>query len=139
MSSFLDLKKLANYIENAPRKEFYAGPQLFSGLIEYAQGSGYFLSKDLVEAVFRHSSDWDHNLIDDVALGMVLNQLMGIKVQNINRVDNLSLGNDLSLGSHDDFHFRCKSESAEETVAIMHNLQIRINGTDVKKPKKFFL
>lgn len=70
--SYVDKTKLKLFLEDKPRNDFYCG---FIGQFldyHYASGSGYVLSKNLLHTVLDSSSDWDHTLIDDVALGKLL-------------------------------------------------------------------
>lgn len=72
-SSYVDLTNLRAYAaEHASRGRFYAGVVAAHEGIAFASGSGYFLSRDLVESVVARRAEWDHTLPDDVALAAVL-------------------------------------------------------------------
>jgi len=126
VSSYLDLEKLLNYISNKPRNDFYAGHLGFSNNTEFASGSGYFLSKDLVKRCLKHASEWDHDLVDDVSLGNLLTQKLGLKIVNINRLDITLAYQGTQPFAKNHFHFRCKSDSIEETVKIMNLLHSQL-------------
>ena len=73
MGSFVDTNKLINFVSTKPSTKFYCGIiGTFCNLIKFASGSGYFLSKDLVELIVKNKTMWEHNLIDDVALGLFM-------------------------------------------------------------------
>src|SRR5207244_4309286 len=73
-SSYVDLPNLRAYAEGYARlRRFYAGVLGgAAGGVPFASGSGYFLSRDLVELVVQEQADWDHTKLDDVALGTLL-------------------------------------------------------------------
>jgi hypothetical protein len=105
-SSYVDLPNLSSYVaEHAEPSGFYAGHLGGHDGVAFASGSGYFLSRDLVDLVVRHRAEWDHSLVDDVALGQVLGR-HGIRVQTAPRRD---YGNVPELAAVDtkQFHFRC--------------------------------
>ena len=59
---------------------------------KFASGSGYFISKDLIKIVITNKNKWKHGLIDDVALGVILNKVkifpaQRFDVKNIHNID----------------------------------------------------
>jgi len=73
-SSYIDIEKLQSFVKDKPMEKFYCGV-IGRGVkgIKFASGSGYFISKDLVGVVLKNKSKWQHGFIDDVALGLLLN------------------------------------------------------------------
>jgi hypothetical protein len=109
-SSYVDLPNLRSLVRSRGRRTgFYAGLVGGHEGVTFASGSGYFLSRDLVELAVAEREAWDHSLLDDVALGAVLEQ-HGFEPQPVPRQD---------YGSPDDvtdvdttgFHFRCRTDS----------------------------
>jgi Glycosyl transferase family 21 len=109
-SSYVDLTNLREFAAaNIGTTGFYAG---FTGQhegIEFASGSGYFLSRDLVEAVVGSRAGWNHDLLDDVALADVLRRL-GIAPVPVPRQTYASV-REVSRDDVSFFHFRCKTAS----------------------------
>jgi len=125
VSSYLDLTRLQRFVENKPTNDFYAG---FIGNyqgINFASGSGYFISRDLVLRVLQNRDLWDHNLVDDVSLGKLLTQEFNVDIKKVERIDIDSsdfslkrvINNPLNV-----FHYRCKAENPNTTIQIMNTL-----------------
>ena len=134
-SSYVDLANLREFAAaGVGTTGFYAG---FTGThegIEFASGSGYFLSRDLVEAVLRSRAEWNHDVLDDVALAAVLRGL-GVAPVPVPRRTYSSVREvrpeDVSY-----FHFRCKTASRYRhgDVRIMlalHRTFLRARGRPV--------
>lgn len=131
-SSYLNINKMIEFLKGKPVNNFYCAMvnvEKKSG-IKFGSGSGYFLSKDLVEFVIKNKNKWDHSLIDDVALGDLLLK-NGFKITpstrlDINGVENgdfLSNSNIISKKRIDsNFHFRCKCLNREIDSEIMRKL-----------------
>ena len=125
VSSYLKLEKMNLHIKDQPRFNYYAGFKGSHHDIAFASGSGYFISRDLVEKVISLESFWDHNLIDDVAIGKLLACHLDVHVSEIARLDLDSVGRQsvrqISKNQHI-FHFRCKTKNANVTINLMHIL-----------------
>lgn len=107
-SSYVDLPNLAAYVRSRlPSTGFYGGRIGIHEGIRFASGSGYFLTRDLVELVLGRRDEWDHSLVDDVALGDLLGR-HGIAPREVPRQDLMQIQDidDIDLSG---FHFRCKS------------------------------
>lgn len=141
-SSYVLIENLIKFLENKPKNGFYCGyinKQVKTG-INFASGSGYFLSKDVVDLVVKNYDKWNHSLIDDVALGLLLTQL-GVKLLqsrrfDINKIDgdNMYL-NDVLINTDmfiDHFHFRCKTfdKNRNDDVKIMRLLNNHFKNLD---------
>jgi len=72
-SSYIDKQMLVDYIKDKPKEKYYSGVigEYYNG-IKFSSGSGYFISKDLVDLVIENIHKWDHDYIDDVAIADVL-------------------------------------------------------------------
>lgn len=108
LSSYVDLPNLRRFADDHARPaRYYAG---FTGRHEgrtFASGSGYFLSRDLVELALSERPRWNHAVLDDVALAEALAR-HGVEPVPVPRLDLASPAEaraaDTSL-----FHFRCKT------------------------------
>jgi hypothetical protein len=71
LGAFVDPSKIINFLEDKPKNGFYCGiygNYLHTG-VKFVSGSGFFLSKDLVELLVIQNENFNKNLIDDVAIG----------------------------------------------------------------------
>lgn len=77
LGSYISLKNILPFLEDMPKKQFYAGiigDAEYKGIpYRFASGSGYFLSADLVELVTKNRNKVPMDVIDDVALGVFMN------------------------------------------------------------------
>ena len=117
-SSYIDINKLQSFVRDKPMEKFYCGV-IGRGVkgINFASGSGYFISKDLIEVVLKNKSKWQHGYIDDVALGLLLNNYKiypGSRF-DVNNIENIDINH---------YHYRVKTPG---------NRQI-----DVKKMKMIY-
>lgn len=71
-SSYVDKKMLLEYVETKPKENYYSGMIGNYDGINFASGSGYFISKDLIHLVLNEKNKWKHELIDDVAIAKIL-------------------------------------------------------------------
>lgn len=122
-STYVDLPNLRRYIEdNAEPARFYAGKGASVDSIDFATGTGYFLSRDLVQLVVEKQAAWDHSYLDDVALGKLLHEY-GVERRFAPRVV-YERRRDARKVDVSAFHFRCKtaptgSGSRSNDVEIM--------------------
>ena len=122
MSSYLNLVGLQQFIEDKPRDFFYGGAIGNHQGINFASGCGYFISRDLVNQVLEKRELWDHNLIDDVALGKLLTRDLNVDIHDVKRMDLDSPDLDLDQindNQSDIFHYRCKASNPNTTIKIM--------------------
>lgn len=132
VSSYVDLAKLNEFIKDKPLSGYYAGVIGDHQGIKFASGSGYFISRDLVNKVLEKRDLWDHNLIDDVSLGKLLISELKVQIQEVERVD-LDTVNfnpvQIKSKSQNIFHYRCKASDPDVTIQIMKSLHT-IVGND---------
>jgi len=90
-SLFVNQSKLIEFLQDKPRLNFASG---INGIgvdkILFLNGSGYVLSRDVVQLIVDNKDLWNHNYIDDVAISELMQRLgivfdrtyrsMGIKV-----------------------------------------------------------
>jgi hypothetical protein len=133
-STYVDLPNLQGFAcEEGEQTRFYAGKGVSHDLIDFAGGSGYFLSRDLVQLVVEKQADWDHHYLDDVALGKLLRS-DGVERRFAPRV---IVGSPREVKRLDlsQFHFRCKTDSAGrrgdiELMSRIHAEFGRARGSD---------
>jgi len=108
-SSYVDLVNLRRFVSERPAGSFYAGVVGEHGGSTFASGSGYFLSRDLVELAVAQRDRWDHTLLDDVALGLLLAR-NGFTPTPAPRVDYRTPSEVVHVDTQQ-FHFRCRTRS----------------------------
>ena len=109
-SSYVDLPNLRSYASTHARlARFYAGSLATHEGVPFASGSGYFLSRDLVELVVAHQASWDHGVLDDVALAALLSR-HGIRPEPAPRRDHGGRGEEPPVDTSQ-FHFRCRTDT----------------------------
>jgi hypothetical protein len=119
-SSYVDKQLLLNYSLDKPTNNYYSAViGNFEGVL-FASGSGYFISKDLVNLVLENRDKWDHHFgYDDTALGRLLNAF-GVKPQPNNRFD--ILNQPANIAPMDYFHYRLKSSDRNIDIHNMYEL-----------------
>jgi hypothetical protein len=127
-SSYVDVPLLKRHLEHEPRTSLYSGVvgRAF-GKIEFASGAGILMSRDVVIKICRKENHWKHGLVDDVALADLVSTFASppVHLVPLSRLDLTSLSMALETDPkriRENFHFRCKSASPEETVAIMKHI-----------------
>ena len=135
----MDIDKLEKYIIDKPLNNFYHAViseyNDFGKKLKFGSGSGYFLSKNLVKEIIENKEKWEHNYVDDVALGKLLYN-MNIEPTLAPRLDIDSYyNNEFYIMGHkldtslikDHYHFRCKTNGDRSgDIEIMKNLKIKI-------------
>ena len=124
LSSFFNIPLFQVYCESAPETSLYAGPlesypltlpNGVSGTLLFCSGSGYLLSRDLVELTLQRSGDISRSLLDDVWLGttlMDINRKRWVRcdLTNINNNEEhtaKSIFNEIKISAQQNiFHFR---------------------------------
>jgi hypothetical protein len=126
-SSYININKMIEYLKEKPRQNYYSARiNVEKNGIKFGSGSGYFLSKDLIKFVLDNKSKWNHNLIDDVALGDLLLG-KGFELFQNPRLDIDDITEDnlfynlkpIDVNLLDiNFHFRCKSKDPNRQIDI---------------------
>jgi len=134
LGSFINFHKIVAFLIDKPINKFYCGIigtyKHDDKSIMYASGSGYFLSNDLVELIVSDRNRFNHNLIDDVALGEFLaNHNVGINQEakrlsyNDNQVE-YQIGTE-TVKTIDDgllYHVRLRSSNRDRDIERMQIL-----------------
>lgn len=124
-SSYIDKKLLKEYVQDKPKEKFYSGVIGNYNNILFSSGSGYIITKDLVDLVLENKNNWNHSFIDDVSLGLLL------RTQNIfpipaPRYDVHSLDKNIPINY---YHYRIKSNNRDidcEKMELIHKLKLDI-------------
>lgn len=109
-SSYVNIEKLIHFIDNIEPGSLYAGKIYNLDMldIKFVSGSGIILDKGSVKKIVMNKDLWNHNIIDDVAMGDVCANL------NIEPIpgDFFELKKNVFSYKQLDssYHFRCKLE-----------------------------
>jgi len=134
LGSYVNLDKMAAFLNDKPKTNFYSGivgTYTNDGkTIRFASGSGYFLSKDLVDLVVAEREKLDQQVIDDLALGkfMAGHQIpvneQAIRLSQTNNSEEYQVGCD-TVSTVDPayiYHVRLRSDNRDTDIKRMHNL-----------------
>lgn len=117
-SSYVDKKMLLEYVKTKPKFNYYSGVIGNHHGIKFSSGCGYILSKDLLNLVLNQKNNWNHNLVDDVAMGKLLYD------NNINPSFNerfdVSDGTGIPMNF---FHYRLKNHDRNFDIETMYNIK----------------
>lgn len=131
LSSVLDFHGLLEFCKSIPSSGFYGGyigqyqhsesnkerARENHGFSRFASGAGFLMSADVVEYLVMNQALLRWDLIDDVAIGILLEPIFGLV--HIERQWIQSLDSDI-IGSV--FHYRCESYMHYNTVAYMQKV-----------------
>jgi hypothetical protein len=133
-SSYIDKKRLLKYIEDKPKNNFYSGFIGTYNNINFASGSGFFLSKDLFNLILNNKDKLNYELYDDVSVGDFLKNI-NIEIINNKRYDILNESLDIEKINNKEFleyfHYRFKI-MANRDIDIINMKKIyklKENGT----------
>lgn len=114
ISSYIHSSQFLYFIKKIPINKFYSGVigshsnKKQNERIKFCSGSGYFISKDLINLCLEKKESWDHSLPDDVAISKIFLQA-GISPSPQKRFDFPHLNDIININIPDNiFHFRCK-------------------------------
>ncbi len=106
-SSYVNLTNLTRFLSSAPRTRFCSAILGKHGTRPFLSGCGYALSRDMAQLVVSNRNRWDHHLVDDVAISLLL-QDAGATLQLGRRQDFESVDQVAGVdASH--YHYRCKT------------------------------
>lgn len=72
---YVDKKQLIGYIQELPVENVFAGPKVDVTPPWLWGGLGYILSKDVVRKIVDNKDQWDHTLMEDMALSFIVSKL----------------------------------------------------------------
>lgn len=131
-SSYLNLELLNKYIKDAPNTNFLAGPSGYDHnfKVKFVSGSGFVISKDLVQLLINNLEKINIRTLDDVSISEFLVSKNNIPIVDVIRMDayNYEMLNTINKTNiNNAFHFRVKSENGDRSFDInamkyIHNL-----------------
>jgi len=127
LSSVLDFAGLHEYLDTIPSTGFYGGyvGKAVNENIFFASGAGFLMSRDVAEYLIRNKVSLRYDLIDDVAIGALLEPKFGIVP--IDRCWVQTVDEDIeALVLQHIFHFRCESYQHLRTVEFMRYVSEKI-------------
>ena len=131
LSSVLDLVGLQQYVSISDKKMGFYGGYVGKAVNEnifFASGAGFLLSRDVADYLVENKASLRYDLIDDVAIGALLEPKFGIVP--IDRCWVQTGEEDIEVLLHEGvFHFRCESYQHLRTVDWMQY----VSGKIIKK------
>lgn len=132
MSSLWNFPTLLKHLGTLPTQDLYSGAVGRYNSIEFASGSGFVLSADVMRRLV--TAPPGPNIVDDVDIGCILGNL-GIKIKSAHRVDILNL-HDYNTHTYSDtpYHYRIKWDGMrhKETEAITRIMNRIYHGEELK-------
>jgi len=122
-SSYVNLELLNRYIKDKPNTNFLAGPSGFDPnfKVKFVSGSGFVISKDLVQLLINNLQKINIRTLDDVSISEFLVSKNNIPIYDIVRMDayNYEMLNTINKTNiNNTFHFRLKSGSGDRSFDI---------------------
>jgi hypothetical protein len=117
-SSYVDKQMLKDYLQDKPRTNFYSGIIGNHYGIHFASGSGFIVSKNVVDLVLFKKEYWEHRFIDDVALGFLLRGL-GVNPVLSPRFDVVTVNENTPMNH---YHYRIKTSNREKDCQYMKSI-----------------
>jgi hypothetical protein len=158
ISTVLNYKLLYNHLNNMPKNKIYSGGVLFDlqwldekfGITDntiqkyelkglyFFQGTCIVLSRDIIEFMLANSTQFIHELIDDVSIGLFIKTYLPSAYELLfkdNRAKYSVLPRDKY--NYDNIVIRIKSFNDENDIKIMNEVFSRINSiTDCNEQKE---
>lgn len=118
-SSYLNKSMLRDIVLENQRDNLYGGFLGKHNDIDFASGAGTLLSKDLVKYIVDNQENWDHSLVEDVAIGKLLSNITIFPMDRVSIVD----GIDIDKINTKCYHYRCKNDhNRDNDIIIMREL-----------------
>jgi len=122
-SSYIDKNILYNSLLDKPRENYYASSIIGScNNIEYGSGCGYVISKDISNLIIQYANEWDHTLLDDLALGKILKNKTTIQPQKLLERYDILKSEDAENIPNNYFHYRIKTNQRYNDIEIMKKI-----------------
>jgi hypothetical protein len=119
LSSLIDMDQMYSFIIN--NKIEYGGVIGCHNDIEFASGSGFFISRDASIYLLENQPNIDEELPDDVLIGYIMCKKYNIHY--INRNDITEENDNQLTYRNENFHYRCKSNNSHSnTINIMEKI-----------------
>jgi hypothetical protein len=128
-TGYFDLHLVSKFLEDKPLEKFYCGYCGELDGVNFASGSGYFLSKDLVvELVKNKKLLYDYGMpgwFDDVMVGKFITQFLGIPINpSAKRIDinPKDIPEDLDMSC---YHYRVINNGDVNSLYHIHELKCK--------------
>ena len=122
-SSYVDKSILYDRLANIKDINYYAGINGYFDNIKFASGSGFVMTKNLVNLILNNKSSFRHDLIDDVAVVELLSRFK-VPVHNAERFD----VEENCIIPKNNYHYRIKTLNRENDVKTMYRIhEIKLN------------
>lgn len=131
-SSYLDVKGLSEMLPSKSSQGFVYGLTGSWGRDRYPSGALYVMSRSDIEVIVANRNLWIHEYIDDVALGLFANKVLGGRsFVPIPRFD-FPFSQDISFAKPPSgfVHYRCKSPVATTAIARMRAVHSEVVGAE---------
>jgi hypothetical protein len=111
-SSYVNINKLVDYVQNLPTEKYYGGSPIHfygGGITEEdllnppkncAHGCGFLLSRDLVRLIVENQDKWGHHMIDDMALCKFM-KVFNVELTEYPRLEVSRYENDVMYNQHE--------------------------------------
>jgi len=128
-TGYFDLNLVSEFVENKPTENFYCGCHGELNGIDFASGSGYFLSKDLVEQIVKNKEVlYNYGMpgwCDDVMIGKFVTQTLGVQIDpSAKRIDldPNDIPDDLDMSF---YHYRILNKGDANALYRIHELKCK--------------
>jgi hypothetical protein len=128
-TGYFDLNLIPKFLEDKPSENFYCGCLGMLNGIDFASGSGYFLSKDLVYEIVKNKNIlYNYNMPgwhDDVAVGKFITQHLNVEINKSARRIDLhpdEICDDLDMFH---YHYRILNSGSYQSLYKIHELKKR--------------
>jgi hypothetical protein len=116
-SSYIDKSILYDRLSKIKDVNYYAGINGYANNVNFASGSGFVVTKNLVNLILNNKSTFRHDLIDDVAIGELLGRFK-IPIYGAERFD----VNENARTPKNHYHYRIKTLNRENDVKTMYGI-----------------
>lgn len=130
INNYCQLNLLSEIIQTLPSSGVYAGTTLQAGKKSFISGANRILSRDIVELIVNNSKSIDKGYIEDVALGIFLQnrniRQITLKTLNIHSIDELQI---IPTGELLNFHqirVKCASSRIKNDLLILMELMNKL-------------
>jgi hypothetical protein len=137
--AYINQENLLKYLQDKPRNNFYSGIAGHYKGVDYASGSTYILSKDLVQRLcadkylIRIYFDDKDLCVDDVAVGEMIARygirvhLSAMRISYVEDVVEMAKGNEPSnVSEEENYHYRFRSSDRRIDIERMFRLHEKI-------------
>ncbi len=126
-TGYFDLNLISKFLEDKPSENFYCGCIGVLNGINFASGSGYFLSKDIVKKIVKNKSLlYSYQLpgyYDDVTVGKFITQHLNIDINTEARRIDLSPDEVYDNLDMSHYHYRILNSGSSQSLYKIHELK----------------